>query len=101
MTRIGTLLATLALLGALAAPAGAAETKPVDVNTATAAELMALNGIGPAKAQAIIDHRQQNGGFKTVDDLNAVRGIGDKLMEQLRPQVTVGSTGEGKPATQQ
>jgi competence protein ComEA len=62
----------------------------INVNTATTADLVTLNGIGPAKAQAIVEHREKNGKFKSVDDLKMVRGIGDKLLEQLRPQVTVG-----------
>ncbi len=81
------------LLGALlavAAQRATAETQPINVNTASAAELTSIQGIGPAKAQAIIDHREKNGPFKTVDDLKLVRGIGDKMLEQLRSQVTVG-----------
>lgn len=81
------LLAALALL--VAAPGFAAD-RPVNINTASAADLEALSGIGPAKAQAIVEHREKNGAFKNVDDLKLVRGIGDKLLEQLRPQVTVG-----------
>lgn len=81
------LLAALALLGA--APGFGAD-RPVNINTASAADLETLSGIGPAKAQAIVEHREKNGAFKNVDDLKLVRGIGDKLLEQLRPQVTVG-----------
>ncbi len=85
----GLLVALLLLAGQRAAAEGA----PVNINTASAAELAALNGIGPAKAQAIVEHREKNGQFKTVDDLKLVRGIGDKMLEQLRPQVTVDGTG--------
>jgi competence protein ComEA len=62
---------------------------PVDLNRASAADLEALPGIGPALAQAIIDHRQQHGPFRSVDDLADVRGIGPAKMEQLRPLVKV------------
>ena len=84
-----------ALALAVAAPAFA-EGSPITVNTATAAELATLKGIGPSKAQAIVEHRDKNGQFKSVDDLKLVRGIGDKMLEQLRPQVTVA----GAPAAE-
>jgi len=88
-----------AALGAALALAAAApsfaESSPINVNTASATELATLKGIGPAKAQAIVEHRDKNGQFKTVDDLKLVRGVGDKMLEQLRPQVTVGG---GAPA---
>jgi len=73
----------------LASHRAAAEGAPVNINTASAAELATLKGIGPAKAQAIVEHREKNGQFKTVDDLKLVRGIGDKMLERLRPNVTV------------
>jgi competence protein ComEA len=88
-----TVMALLVALLVLAGQHVAAEG-PVNLNTATAADLAALKGIGPAKAQAIIEHREKNGGFNSVDDLKLVRGIGDKMLEQLRPQLTV----DGKPA---
>ena len=61
----------------------------VDLNTATAEELDALPGIGPATAAAIIDHRQRNGPFRSVDDLADVRGIGQAKLAQLRELVRV------------
>jgi len=81
------LLAALLLLTVQRAVA--ADAPPVNINTASAAELATLSGIGPAKAQAIVEHREKNGQFKTVDDLKLVQGIGDKMLEKLRPQVTV------------
>lgn len=62
---------------------------PLDLNAATGAELEALPGIGPAMSARIIEYRAQNGGFKSVDDLDDVRGIGPKKMEKLRPLVIV------------
>jgi competence protein ComEA len=61
----------------------------VNLNTATQAQLEALPGIGPSYAQAIIAERQARGGFKSVNELRNVRGIGDKRFEQLAPLVTV------------
>ena len=78
---------------------GAAETQPVNVNTASAVELAAIKGIGPAKAQAIVEHREKNGAFKSVDDLKQVRGIGDKMLEQLRTLVTVGEADNASKVT--
>lgn len=71
--------------------AGAAVTPadPVDLNAATAEELDALPGVGPATAAAILSYRDQNGPFSSVDDLLEVRGIGDAKLEQLRPLVRV------------
>jgi competence protein ComEA len=88
MQRLFTALA-LSLLAqmALAVPALAA----VNINTASLDEFVALHkGLGPAKAQAIIDYRKANGPFKSVDDLRHVKGIGAKRLEKLRPELTVG-----------
>lgn len=70
-------------------PAGPGSGSPVDLNTAGAAELEALPGIGPATAAAIVDHRAANGPYAAVDDLEAVRGIGPAKLEAIRDHVTV------------
>jgi competence protein ComEA len=95
--------AVVLMVAALAAHAAGAETSQININTASATELTTIKGVGPAKAQSIIEYREKNGAFKTVDDLKLVRGIGDKMLEQLRPQVTVGgNTKEApKPAPQE
>jgi competence protein ComEA len=64
-------------------------SSPVDINSATAEQLDALPGIGPATAAAIIADRQANGPFRSVDDLGRVRGIGDAKLAQLRGLVKV------------
>jgi competence protein ComEA len=62
---------------------------PVPLATATLADLDALPGVGPVLAQRILDWRTQHGGFSSVDELGEVSGIGDVLMERLRPLVVV------------
>ena len=62
---------------------------PLDLNAATAAQLDALPGVGPATASAILAYRDQVGRFASVDDLLEVRGIGDAKLEQIRPLVRV------------
>lgn len=61
----------------------------VNINKADVAALDALPGIGTAKATAIVEYRNEHGNFKSVDELSKVKGIGPKLMEKLRDQVTV------------
>ncbi len=78
------------VLGLAAFLLSAAAWAAVNVNTASKEELVALNGIGPAKAQAIIDHRTKNGPFKSVDDVRKVKGIGEKLFQQIKPEISVG-----------
>lgn len=64
----------------------------VNINSATQAELETLQGIGPAKAKAIIDHRKKSGLFRSPDDLEKVKGIGPTTMKRLRKDITVGGT---------
>ena len=83
---------TLSLLGAAWAMAA------VNINTATAEELRALPGVGPSKAAAIVEYRQQNGNFKSVDELKNVKGIGDGILNRLRDEATVSGSASAKKA---
>jgi competence protein ComEA len=69
----------------------------INLNTATREELVALPGIGPAKAQAILDHRKANGPFKAIEELKDVKGIGAKRYEKLKGELTVAGPA-AKPA---
>ena len=85
---------------ALALIAGVASAA-VNLNTATKDELIALPGIGPAKAQAILDYRAQHGGFHSVEELKDVKGIGAKRYERLKSELTVTpmrTAASGRPA---
>jgi competence protein ComEA len=75
-------------VGPGAGPAAPAPgSSPVDVNTATLAELDTLPGVGPVLAQRILDWRAQNGRFTSVDELGEISGIGDAVLARLRPLV--------------
>lgn len=81
-------LAAAALSLALAGPALAADT--VDINTADAETInRVLTNIGPSKAQAIVDHRDEHGPFKSADQLAQVKGIGLKTVEKNRDRIVV------------
>ena len=66
-------------------------TTPLNLNTATVAQLEALPGVGAKTAQLIVEHRQKNGGFKKIEELMNIKGIGEKSFLKLKPMVTVAS----------
>lgn len=80
----------------------AAWSGPVDINTADASTLAReLNGVGPARAQAIVAYRNEHGPFKSVDDLRLVKNMPQKVIDANREFLRLGGTGsrtEGKPA---
>ena len=91
-TLVQALVATLLPFGAWAGP--------VNVNTADASTLaQELDGIGPSKAQAIVEYRQKNGPFRTAEDLLKVQGIGERVLEQNRANLRfTGAGGAAGPA---
>jgi competence ComEA-like helix-hairpin-helix protein len=66
------------------------ETQKININRAEAWLLEALPGIGPSKAQAIIDYRQQNGGFSDIVEITEVPGIGQSIYNDIKDFITVG-----------
>ena len=84
-----TTVATAQEKTAKAKPAAATPTSPVNLNTATLSDLQALPGVGAATAKLIVEHREKNGGFKKVEELMNIKGIGEKSFLKLKPMVTV------------
>ena len=78
-------------------PAAAAPAV-VNLNTATATQIATLPGVGEKAAQRIIEYREKNGGFKKIEELMNVKGIGEKSFLKLKPLITVG---DSKSATHQ
>ena len=72
------------------AKAAASASSPINLNTATAAQLETLPGVGSRTAQLIVEHRQKNGGFKKIEELMNIKGIGEKSFLKIKPLVTVG-----------
>jgi competence protein ComEA len=88
------LCAVLLLLAIVASPAvgagsAGAPSGVVNINTASADELQLLPGVGKVRADAIVAMRKQRGAFKSVDELKEVKGIGDSMLDDLRPHVTL------------
>ena len=83
-------VASSAQQAASAAAAPAEKAGPaVNINTATSSELESLPGVGPKLAQRIIDYREKNGGFKKLEDLMNVQGIGEKNFLKLKSKLSV------------
>jgi competence protein ComEA len=61
----------------------------VNINTATQSELEAVKGLGPSKAKAILDYREKQGNFRSVDELDNVKGFGKASINRLRSELTV------------
>lgn len=85
---LATLLFSLCL--GLSSGVMAQEVAPINVNTADAELLAELPGIGPSRAAAIIEEREANGAFDSVEDLERVSGIGSATVDRMQDQVTFG-----------
>ena len=92
------LLTTIALIAgpSLAAGDSATLTGTVNVNTATTDELQLLPGIGESRARAVVEMRKRRGGFKSINELTEVKGIGEAALAKLRPFARI----EGKTTAQ-
>jgi len=75
--------------GGLASAAAAGPAALVNINTASLEELDTLDGVGPSTAQKIVDYRTANGGFKTIDEIKEVPGIGDAKFAAMKDSITV------------
>src|SRR5271165_3444952 len=87
------------LISCCAAPAFAKKkppAHPINLNSASAAELQQVPGIGPSTADKILEMRRWYGAFKSVDDLLAIKGIGPKRLEKMRKYLTVGKAAQSK-----
>src|SRR3989442_1195367 len=71
---------------------------PINLNTATAAQLEALPGIGMKTAERIVEYRQKNGSFKKIEELMNVRGVGEKSFLKLKAMITVTAPKSDRPA---
>ncbi len=92
VSRLGVALLALAVLslGTVAPLSAAEENDPIDLNRATARELIQLPGVGEVIAKRIVDFREEHGPFKRVEDLMKVKGIGEKSLERIRPYIRIG-----------
>jgi len=83
------IFAVLLLVFSLLSGFAFAEPATVNINTATVETLAALDGVGEAKAQAIIDYRSKNGPFQSAEDLVQVSGIGERTLQKNADRLTV------------
>ena len=84
------ILRKLVVLVLLGLPAAVLADGEVDINTADKETLMTLSGVGESFAQKIINYRERNGGFKTVQELTNIRGIGQALVDKNKDILTAG-----------
>ena len=85
----GVLLAAPVIHADAQQPPAAARAAALDLNSASIADLETLPGIGRRTAERIVEHRQKNGGFKKIEELMNVKGVGEKSFLRLKPLITV------------
>ncbi len=83
------ILVLVALVSFMGGLAGAEEKANININTATAEELSTLKGIGEKKAASIMEYRDNHGHFTKIEDIKNVKGIGDKIFEEIKNSITI------------
>ncbi len=83
------ILVLVALVSFMGGLAGAEEQAKININTATAEELSILKGIGEKKAASIMEYRENHGHFTKIEDIKNVKGIGDKIFEEIKDSITI------------
>lgn len=96
---VGVFMSLLLLMPALLCGKKKPPAHPINLNSASAAELQQVPGIGPSTADKILEMRKSYGAFKSVDDLLAIKGIGPKRLEKMRKYLTVGKLPQTKKPT--
>ena len=103
MTRVLSAILAVVLMGSVAwgqdrpQKAGGAPVAAVNLNTASVSQLEALPGIGQKTAERIVEYRQKVGGFKKVEDVMNVRGVGEKNFLKLKPMLTLAAPKGDRP----
>ena len=90
MKKVLVLMLMVCFMAVMTAPAVAAGSDTININTASVDELTQLQKVGPKTAENIVAYRDANGPFKTVDDLKNVKGVGDKILELNKDRISVG-----------
>ena len=89
MRKIIFFMAALFLLATMMSSSIYAEEKKVNINKAAAEEIATLPGIGEKTAKLIVEYREKNGGFKKLEDIRRLKGVGKKLFEKIKENITV------------
>ena len=76
-------------IGVISSQTGISNDGIININSASLSDLQKINGIGEVKAQSIIDYREKNGGFKSIEDIKNVEGIGDKTFEKIKDKISI------------